>query len=244
MFKPTRKLRDHFLRDLINRINDLETAIRVVVDSPSYRHEDGAGFNGQKGRKRIFQDLLEKYDFSFLIETGTYLGNTAGYMAKTSGLPVITSELNPALYSLAKMRLKELPSITLHNSDSREFLGSLGGNAKITGSECFIYLDAHWGKDLPLKEEISIVASRWEKFIIMIDDFEVPGDKGYVHDGYGTLKYIDFPRLRAMFGLCAYFPAMPSHEEASGATGCVILAKENGFADRLQEISSITRHRS
>jgi hypothetical protein len=242
MLKPVRKFRDHFLRDLINRINDLETAVRVVVQSPSYRHGDVAGFNAQKGRKRIFQDLLEKFDFSYIIETGTYLGDTAGYMAKTSGLPVFSSELNPSLYSLAKMRLKEIPSVSLHNSDSREFLENLGRNPEITGKKCFLYLDAHWGKNLPLKEEISIVASRWEKFIMMIDDFQVPCDDGYVHDSYGTLEYIDFPRLRSNFGLCAYFPAMPSQEEPTGATGCVILAKENEFADPLKEMSTVKRH--
>lgn len=244
MFKPTRKLRDHFARDLINRINDLETAVRVLVDSPSYDHEKGAGFNGQVGRKKIFQDLLGGFDFSFMIETGTYLGDTTGHLATVSGRPVFSCEVNGALHSLAKMRLKGFPSIYLYNTDSRTFLENLAAKPEVTESECFIYLDAHWGKDLPLKEEISIVASRWEKFIVMIDDFQVPGDAGYAHDSYGTLKYIDYPRLRERFGLCAWFPAIPSNEDPAGATGCVMLAKEGDFSDPLNDISSVRRHRS
>lgn len=244
MHKLTRKLRDHFARDLINRINDLETAVRVLVESPTYRHEEGAGFNGQRGRKKIFDDLLRTYGFSSFIETGTYLGNTAGYMARTSGRPVYSCEINPLLHSLANLRLKEFPSIQLYNCDSRTFLENLSTKPDITECECFIYLDAHWGKDLPLREEISVVASRWKKFIVMIDDFQVPGDEGYVHDSYGTLQYIDFPRLRSGFGLDAWFPAIPSSEEPGGGTGCVILAKEGGFSNPLNDIHSVRRHRS
>ena len=243
MMKPPRKIRDHFLRDIINRINDLETSIRILANSPSYSHVDGAGFNGQSGRKKIFLDLLKKYNFSCLVETGTYLGDTAGYMSETSGLPVYSCELNKNLYSLAKMRLREFSSISLYNLDSREFLRNLSTRPEIVRQECFLYLDAHWGKDLPLREEIAIIATRWEKFVIMIDDFQVPDDDGYKHDRYGTLKYIDMSYLRSRYNLCAFFPSMPSKEEPAGATGCVILAKENEFASPLKEISSIIAYR-
>lgn len=243
MNKLIRKLRDHFFRDIINRTNDLETALRVLVDSPAYRHDDVAGFNGQSGRKRIFRELLGKFDFHCFIETGTYLGDTAGYMAKTSGLPVFSCEVNPTLFSLAKLRLKDVPSVSLYNSDSREFLDGLSRKPEITRNGCFVYLDAHWGKSLPLKEEISIVASRWGKFIVMIDDFQVPGDDGYRYDRYGTVKYIGLPSLCSKYDLRVFFPSLPSREEPAGATGCVMLAKKDEFANPLNEISFIKEHR-
>lgn len=239
MNKLIMKIRDHYCRDIINRLNDIETGISVLVNSPSYVHGQNAGFNGVKGRKVIFQDLLSNYKFSHIIETGTYLGDTSGYMAKTSGIQVLTCEKNTSLYSLAKMRLKETRSVCLHNMDSREFLVELSKNPDITQNECFIYLDAHWGKELPLKEEISTIASCWEKFVIMIDDFKVPGDEGYVHDSYGTLEYIDMSKLKTKYNLCAYFPSMLSSKEPKPPTGCVVLVKNNKYAEGLRKINSL-----
>ena len=233
------KIRDHYCRDLINRLNDIETGIRVLVNSPSYVHSQETGFNGVNGRKIIFQDLLNNHNFSHIIETGTYLGDTSAYMAMTSGVQVLTCEKNTSLYSLTKMRLKKIKSVDLYNMDSREFLIELSKNHNITQNECFIYLDAHWGKDLPLKEEISIIASCWKKFVMMIDDFKVPDDKGYVHDSYGTLKYIDMARLKTEYNLCAYFPSMPSSEEPTPPTGCVVLAKNGDYAERLRKTNSL-----
>ncbi len=237
-----RRVLDHYLREELNRVNDLETAVRILVDSPSYVHEPRAGFNGVAGRKKIFGDLLAAFDFRHILETGTYLGDTSGYMAVTSGLPVLTCELNPSLYRLAKMRLKNVPSVRLHNTDSRTFLTQLRSNAEITGNSCFLYLDAHWGKDNPLRDEISLVASAWDRFIMMIDDFQVPGDSGYLHEGYGTLEYIDLPRLKRLYGLRAYVPSMPSGEEPVPPTGCVVLARNDPYGGRLAEVGSLRPH--
>jgi len=239
MNKWIKKIRDHFCRDIINRLNDIETGIGVLINSPSYVQDQSSGFNGVKGRKRIFQDLLSNHKFFHIIETGTYLGDTSGYMAETSGIPVLTCEKNPSLYSLAKMRLKQLESVHLHNMDSREFLIKLSKNPDITQNECFLYLDAHWGKDLPLKEEISMIASRWEKFVMMIDDFKVPDDDGYVHDRFGTLKFINMDRLKTKYNLCAYFPSMPSSQETKAPTGCIVLAKNDRYADGLRKTNSL-----
>ena len=239
MNKLIKKIRDHFCRDIIDRLNDIETGISVLVNSPSYVHDQDNGFNRVKGRKIIFQDLLNNYKFFHIIETGTYLGDTSGYMAKTSGVPVLTCEKNPSLYRLAKMRLKKVELAHLHNMDSKEFLMELSKNPDITQNECFVYLDAHWGEDLPLKEEISIIASRWKKFVMMIDDFEVPGDDGYMHDSFGTLKYINIDRLKVRYNLCAYFPSMSSSQEPKPPTGCIVLAKNDQYANGLRKIKSL-----
>lgn len=242
MKKPlTTRIRNYFVRDLLDRINDLETGIRVLVNSPAYHRDESTGFNGQSGRKRIFQDLVGKCEFSCLVETGTYLGDTTGYMAQTTGLPVHSCERNPSLFALARYRLKDVPRVSLSNMDSREFLLGLSAKPEIVESTCFFYFDAHWGKDVPLNEEIAIVASRWERFIVMIDDFEVPGDAGYVHGNYGTLRRIGLSKLRAAYDLGVYFPAMPSSAERPGAAGCVVLAKNGPFAASLGEVSSIRR---
>lgn len=242
----TISLRKMMLRDIPARIAVVETAIRVMLNSPSYNSGDDAGFNSQKGRKRIFNDLLNKYNFSAILETGTYLGDTSGYIAETSKLPVFTCEINPTLYALAKMRLKGFSSIYLYNLDSRAFLRNLSNKPEIVRNECFIYLDAHWDKNLPLRGEVSIIASFWEKFIIMIDDFQVPHDEGYIYDRYGFFTKLNISLLRPVLkkhNLCVFFPSMPSSEESRPRpTGCVILAKNNEYAEPLRQLPSLRNH--
>jgi hypothetical protein len=245
MFKG---IRNHYFRDVINRLNDVETAVRVLTDSPAYEPGDGVGLNGSLSRKRIFGELLRKYEFSFVIETGTYLGDSAGYFADASKLPVYSSEINPVLHSLAKMRLKGRPGIHLVRSDSRKFLEEMSGNPDVAGKECFFYLDAHWGKDCPLAQEISIIASRWPKFVVMVDDFQVPGDPGYAYDRCGTIKRMNLPLIRKSVkghDLGAYFPSTPAREEsASGKPkGFVVLARIGEYGDRLKTVSLLREHR-
>jgi hypothetical protein len=243
MIKPLRKV---ILKNIPSRVAILETAIQVLINSPSYTGGDKVGFNSQTGRKMIFTELLSKYSFFSIIETGTYLGDTTGYMAETSKLPVFTCEINETLHSLARMRLKDFPSIQLYNLDSRAFLQHLSDQPEIVRNECFVYLDAHWDKDLPLGEEVSIIASRWEKFVVMIDDFQVPLDEGYVYDRYGFFTKLNLSLLRPALkrhNLCAFFPTMPSSEESRPRpTGCVILARNNDYADPLRRLPSVRNH--
>lgn len=242
MKNPLRKIRNYLLRDILDRMNDLETGIRVLTSAPAFRLEEGTGFNGQSGRQRLFGDLVDRCGFSFLVETGTYLGNTTGYMAASTGLPVYSCERNPALFMLARFRLREMAQIFLSNMDSRDFLLELSAKQDLVESAGFFYLDAHWGKKVPLNEEISIIASRWKRYVIMIDDFEVPSDSGYGHGSYGTLRRIRIDRLRAAYDVGAYFPVAPSSGERPGATGCVVLARNDLFASTLDQISSLRKH--
>ena len=242
MANPLRKLRDHFLRDLINRINDLETGIRVVVSDPDYRHEARRGFNALRGRQRIFEELATAIAFANCVETGTFLGESTGFMATHTGRPVFSCERNPSLHALAKFRLKAVPQATLMLGDSRALLQELSRKPQVVEGDCFLYLDAHWGRDVPLNEEIEIVATRWKRFVIMIDDFEVPDDPGYTHGHYGTLKAIGMDGLRERHGLRAWFPTTPSREEWAGAPGNVVLAKEGPHGAVLDRMTSIRRH--
>jgi hypothetical protein len=73
----------------------------------------------------------------------------------------------------------------------------------------------------------------------MIDDFEVPGVKGYIHDSFGALEYINMSGLRLQYDLCLFFPSMPSTEEPNPPVGCAVLAKKNDMSDRLKNIKSL-----
>ena len=243
-----RKIRNHFFRDIINRLTDLETAVSVLVTCPTYQPGGDGAFNGLAGRKRIFEELLKKYRFACIIETGTHVGETTGYMAAKSNLPVYSSEINPNMYSLARMRLKNFSGIYLHKSDSREFIKELSDNPEMVRNETFFYLDAHWRKDCPLVEEIEQIASRWEKFVIMVDDFQVPGDDGYGYDRYSAFRKMNISLIRSTIKkhkLRAFFPNIPSSEESvqPNPRGFVILTRDDEYANSLETIPLLKGHK-
>jgi len=218
------------LKKLDLRIANLEATVDCFLDNPQFKLTETVGFNGQINRKKIFQDLLLAFPFEVIIETGTWVGNTTGYMATISKLPVYTSELNKRFYTLAKMRLSEFSNIYFELSDSREFLKKLA-KTDLSGKEAFFYLDAHWHNDLPLEREIQIISENWKHSVIMIDDFQVPGDPGYGFDSYGKGKELSiktFSSIFSQFGWTPLFPTLPSSQETGKKRGCVVLVPKKG----------------
>ena len=205
----------------------------------------GGPFNGQSVRRELFASLITELRPSAIIETGTHLGTTTEFMAKT-GLPIYTIEANPRNYGFAKVRLWKLRQVTLRQGDCRnilkEFLdGPLGTPNR---GSVFAYLDAHWDDDLPLAEELCLLFSRVEKAVVMIDDFEVPGDPGYGYDDYGpgkslTRAYID-PIVSA-HQLQVFYPVTPSEEEDGMRRGCVVLCRDSTHSDALSSCSLLRR---
>jgi len=183
----------------------------------------GGAFNGQCFRQLIFMDLLHSCRFEAIIETGTFRGATTSFMARNSGIPVFTSELNKRFVFAASKRLRGLNNVLLFNEDSRKFLRRNEINKEL---RTFFYLDAHWQEDLPLREETEYIFSQFKRFVVMIDDFEVPGDRGYSFDDYGPTKKLslsDFPFERDR-RVRTYFPNRPSGTESGLKRGCVVLA--------------------
>jgi hypothetical protein len=76
----------------------------VLANRPVSEDSEVFSFNGQKGRKQICNDIRTHFPIEKIIETGTFVGDTTGYMATVAGLPVITTEFNRFLYSLAKKK--------------------------------------------------------------------------------------------------------------------------------------------
>jgi hypothetical protein len=185
---------------------------------------DGLGvFNGQCFRQLIFIDLNNACRFEAIVETGTFVGCTTQFFARNSGVPIHTVESRPRNFELAKRHLKSFPRVHPANLDSVIFLKSLPFSQE---TRTFFYLDSHWEGHLPLAEEAEFILSQFTEFVIMIDDFAVPGDAGYAFDDYGEgkqLSLLDFPfhkdpRVRV------YFPSRHSSGESELRRGCVVLA--------------------
>jgi hypothetical protein len=153
-------------------------------------------------------------------------------------LPVFTCEALPENYGFAKARLQAVPNVKVMQADSRAFLAQLLRGPLGDGPNLF-YLDAHWNDDLPLAEELELIFGRTRNSIVVIDDFEVPGDPGYGFDDYGagmalTAAYLS--GIAEKFELHAHYPATPSANETGAARGCIVLA------DRRLSGVSLLRH--
>lgn len=229
------------LEHLETSVRHLDMALDALVRSPRYVAGDDVGFNGQLCRKRTFCDMASEIPFDRMLETGTWLGNTTAYLAQTARKPVVSCEVNPRFHALAKMRLADIPGIQLELKDSRQFLEQQSRSG-MTDKCTFFYLDAHWYEDLPLVEEIDLVAGCWSRFVVMIDDFQVPDDAGYGYDEYehgGALTLELVRPVLAKHQLSIWFPRAPSSQETGGRRGSVTLAPPGELTQKLSNVASL-----
>lgn len=230
-------------RKLSLRIKSLEFTVDYFLDKPLYDPTDSTGFNEQDHRKHIFTSLVDAIGFDQILETGTFFGNTCGFMADYAKLPIATCEFNERYFTVAQKRLGEFDKITFSLQDSRQFLKDTFKG--LSAKNCFIYLDAHWGEDLPLWEEIEIILRQFPgEFVIMIDDFCVPGDSDYKYDDYGPGKALDlatFGELFSRFSLLPFFPSLSGAQETGKKRGCVVLASR-GNLEAVKTIDALVPH--
>jgi hypothetical protein len=205
----------------------------------------GGPFNGQTARQALFQALVTACRFQAIVETGTYLGTTTEAFADTA-LPVFTIEGQPRNFGFARARLKSRSNVTVTLGDSRTELTTLldGRLSTLRDGPLFFYLDAHWDEDVPLRKEIDIISRRCTNAVIMIDDFEVAGDPGYIFDDYGhgnVLRADYIAGLVEAHALESFYPTTPSEQETGAKRGCIVLATGRAVT---AELSTVSRLRS
>jgi hypothetical protein len=219
------------LKDLINKI--VPDELLGMIDY--YRHPewrdawgDGSPFNSQKLRREIFLSLCNVFRIEAVVETGTHVGMTTEFIARTLPVPIFTVEYNRRIYGFAKIRLFQYSNVKLYKGDSCSFLRKLFNLKLLLDGPVFFYLDAHWGNNLPLAEELKIIFENCTQAIVMIDDFQVPWDPGYGFDDYGkgdalTSEYI--APVVSRFGLERFYPSVKSEEETGKKRGCIVLVQ-------------------
>ena len=229
MFKTIRqRWRDlHIkLERLEKRQQETDRILDVLVTNEVFVPGAEIGMNGQIGRKAIVEELFRQIAFTAVVETGTFMGQTTGFFATSFSVPVYSCELMPRYHHVARRLLRDLPHVHLYCDDARKFLADLTHKLPSDAGSVFFYLDAHWYDDLPLLEEVSLIARHWVGYVILIDDFAVPDDAGYTFDCYNK-QALDLKLLSPMlerFQLVPFFPRLPSSEESGRKRGCVLLA--------------------
>ena len=220
-----------------DRQGEIERLLDAVFSDAVYEHGETVGLNGQTARKAIVKDLFDRFSFTEVIETGTHFGATTGYFAREYPVRVHTCEVTPRYAHVARHLLRDLEAVHIREIDSRMLLRELAAVQTMRSEPTFFYLDAHWQADLPLAEELDLIARNWGDWVALVDDFQVPGDEGYGFDDYGegkslTLDYVA-PVMRR-HGLPAFFPAQPSSAETGARRGCLVTCAST-LSDRLAE---------
>ncbi len=192
---------------------------------PALRRSWGGPFNGQEKRAAIVRDILGTCSFDAIVETGTYRGTTTAYLRQISPLPLYTVERERRHFEFARLRFRSDPAVHLYRADSRDALRSF--SVELRDRVLFFYLVAHWHAELPIREELAIIASEWRQFVVMIDDFAVPHDPGYGFDDWGEGKRLTLADsgVQGTPDVSVFWPAAPASEETGERRGCVVLAR-------------------
>jgi hypothetical protein len=219
-----------------------------VIDWYAFRaFRGGTPFNGQFHRMQLVKEILKCFEFCAIVETGTYRGLTTAFLRRLSGLPVYTVEASERSFYFAKQRFRHEDGVFVEYGDSRTFLKRLGKDPRLSDGCVFFYLDAHLQLglplyeqgDLPLHEELEIIARSWPDPVIMIDDFQVPDDPAYGFNDYGiggrlTVDYLP-PVLKQEFRL--FWPTVRGEGETDPRRGCVVAGRRELGAQKLETLS-------
>ncbi|MBI1683295.1 carbohydrate-binding protein [Caulobacter hibisci] len=214
----------------------LAEATRKDQRNPQLRIGFSGPLNGQSVRQSAFLYLHDMLGFDALIETGAFRGTTTEYFAGFD-LPVFSCEVIDENFYFAASRLIGSSGVNLFLEDSRAFLRRYFQNYAAAYHRPMFYLDAHWQDDLPLPEEIDIIAESQEDFVVIVDDFKSPFDAGYGYDVYSngnqlTLDWV-LPRLTTKRKLAYLFPALGVENESGARRGTLFVVPEEFYQAHL-----------
>jgi predicted O-methyltransferase YrrM len=193
---------------------------------PSYRAPYGGPLNGQERRAELLRALARSIRFDRVLETGTYRGTSTALLRRVFRAPVASVDSNPRFAGYSSGRFVLRRGVTVDRGDSRAFLAGAAAGSGAADEAVFVYLDAHWQADLPLWTELAIVQSGWSRAVVLVDDFEVPGDAGYGWDDYGPGQQLSERNLpeETLAGWSLFYPSAPSELETGYRRGCCVLA--------------------
>jgi hypothetical protein len=234
---------DAAIRRLVSVFGELAKAGQMTAVNGQSAIPWGGPLNGQRFRQQIFAALMRVRPDA-IVETGTYVGASSAHFAR-QGLPVYTCESQDHFYARAIANLSEFSNVNMYLQDSRAFLRGLADDPSLNFECPLFYLDAHWYADLPLAEEIAIIRERWTRFMVMVDDFKVPGAR-YGFDRYGnglelTLEYLRDKEIE-LESMAVMFPTASETAETSVRRGTLILSSPDIFDEHLKYERTMYRY--
>jgi predicted O-methyltransferase YrrM len=198
---------------------------------------DHGALNDQLVRKQLFEALILRLRPDLIVETGTHRGRTTAYLARHA--PRVASvEINARFFSFARRALKELHNVRVFKRNSVDFLRHDLPSLLHSDEMVFFYLDAHWPDYLPLRDEISAICDLVPRHMVIVDDFQVPGDGDYGYDRYSEDKHLTLGFVQDLLAerqMRAFFPRAKSSEETGARRGTVFLSATHEVLQVLRE---------
>lgn len=187
-------------------------------------------FNGDTFIEQEFIVLRDRFGVTTAVETGTCLGYTTLWLAKNFKT-VVTIEKNVMYSRVAERRYREWVGKKLFSNV--RFVHGDSGKLLITRKELkdntIFFLDAHWGNECPLLEELQSIAKLKIKPVIAIHDFVVPESslgfdlfKGQPFDQEWIADYLD-----RIYGNNGYDYYYNSDDKSAGAKRGIIYITPN-----------------
>jgi len=158
--------------------------IRFFVPYRFRNYSNIQGFHGDPFLRYLVFKSSELLDITACVETGSFKGDTALFLAKV--FPSVfrySIELNNEYYRESSWRLRSYKKSKIIKGSSPNVIRKLIDSSKL-GKLPLFFLDAHWYKYWPLQDELKEV-SKLDKAVIIIDDFQVEGRPEYGFDSYG-----------------------------------------------------------
>jgi len=183
--------------------------------------------NGQQQRMQLIAQLHEFASFTGVVETGTFRGATAAWFAKELNTPVVTIESDARLFQKAAENLRAISNVWPLLGESTQRLTALAQTPPICLERPLFYLDAHCPQHYPIGEELAIVCQHWQRFVIIVDDAQVPHDADYGFNDLGEGRRLDFVSLQAHIpdDCEIWSPSAPASTETGARRGCLVISR-------------------
>jgi cephalosporin hydroxylase len=156
------------------------------MTAEQYLAQNAIGFEGDFLLKAHFIKLIEKHNIECVIETGTYMGSTTLQFSEMVH-HVSTVEANPEYFNKAIEKFTG-KDIIYNLGSSVDVLPVMIDSMRDKG-KMLIFLDAHWGANNPLLQELKIIKVAGIKPVIAIHDFKVPDCPDLGYDSYDGQDY-------------------------------------------------------
>lgn len=167
----------------INSLKRIKKQYLSITSKGRFRFFD-VGFHGDRYLLELVDLIIQRCDY--FVETGTGVGTTIAYVARTyPHIQCFSCEPDKEAFKHALRNTSSYQNVTLRNEPSQEFLKRFQSLQKIYHSDVLFWLDAHsHGFRWPLKEELEFITTHFERSFILIDDFKVPGLDCFGFDVY------------------------------------------------------------
>ena len=169
----------------------MPTAVDSVACSQDQGKANGdwAAFSRDNVLHEQVVGFHQRYGFRCALETGTWKGHTTVALSRIFPA-VYTIEVNAERFEANKPRFAEYANIHAFQGESPQVLLTLIERLEFP---LFAFLDAHWGENWPLRDELKILLSIRRPKLLLIHDFKVPG-RNFGYDRYAnqecSLEYI------------------------------------------------------